>query len=669
MQFEILAPAGSMESLIAGVRCGAHAVYLGGQTFNARRGAGNFSPSALQEAVQYCHTRGVKVYMTLNTLVSDSELPGALAAAGDALDAGVDAFIVQDLGLAAALAAVYPGVHLHASTQCSVTTPAGFRALEQMGFRRAVLPREMTAEEIAEIRRSTQMELELFVHGALCMCVSGQCYLSSVLGARSGNRGLCAQPCRLPFSADASGSCDLSLKDLSLVRHLQEIGDLGVLSLKIEGRMKRPEYVAAAVTAVKHAIAGHLNPADEQQLQSVFSRSGFTDGYFTDRRGSAMFGVRSKADVTAANTVLRDLAHTYEKEQPLLGLELQATCRTGEPVTLRATLDGRTVTANGDVPQPARNAALTAESLAQRLGKWGGTPYYVKTINVEIDDGLFLPAAAINALRRAVADQLEAKPPQPVERRPLPPLPIGGTAGKPYYTARFANAAQIPENHPFRRIFLPLGTPADTLLAHSAGVELPRGVFGIENKICQELAILKAAGVKTALCPDPGAVLIARTAGLEPYGDFGLNVFNSRTAHLLPHPLASFELRLEDVNRLAANGSDVGAVVYGHLPLMLTRNCPVQAHIGCAACKKQGKLTDRKGCTFPVVCSSYGCTQLLNGVPLYMGDRMREVHTAYAHFYFSVESRQQVQQVLDLFAAGQKPDFPYTRGLYQRGAL
>ena len=613
MQFEILAPAGSMESLIAGVRCGAHAVYLGGQTFNARRGAGNFSPQELQAAVQYCHTRGVKVYMTLNTLVNDSELPGAVAAAGNALDTGVDAFIVQDLGLAAALAAVYPGVHLHASTQCSVTTSAGFQALEKMGFRRAVIPREMTAAEIEEIRRSTQMELELFVHGALCMCVSGQCYLSSVLGARSGNRGLCAQPCRLPFSADASGSCDLSLKDLSLVRHLIKIGDLGVLSLKIEGRMKRPEYVAAAVTAVKHAIAGVLDPADEAQLQSVFSRSGFTDGYFTGQRGSAMFGVRSKADVTAAKDVLRDLAHTYEKEQPLLGLNLQATCRAGEPVTLRATLeDGRTVTADGDVPQPARNAALTAESLAQRLGKWGGTPYY---------------------------------------------------------TARFANAAQIPENHPFRRIFLPLGTPANTLLAHNAGVELPRGVFGIENKICQELAILKAAGVKNALCPDLGAVQIARTAGLEPYGDFGLNVFNSRTAHLLPHPLASFELRQEDVNRLAANGNDVGALVYGHLPLMLTRNCPVQAHIGCAACQKQGRLTDRKGCTFPVVCNPYGCTQLLNGVPLYMGDRMREMRTAYAHFYFSVESQQQVQQVLDLFAAGQKPDFPYTRGLYQRGAL
>ena len=193
---------------------------------------------------------------------------------------------MQDLGLAAALAAVYPGVHLHASTQCSVTTPAGFQALEKMGFRRAVIPREMTAAEIEEIRRSTQMELELFVHGALCMCVSGQCYLSSVLGARSGNRGLCAQPCRLPFSADASGSCDLSLKDLSLVRHLKKIGDLGVLSLKIEGRMKRPEYVAAAVTAVKHAIAGVLDPADEAQLQSVFSRSGFTDGYFTDQRGT-----------------------------------------------------------------------------------------------------------------------------------------------------------------------------------------------------------------------------------------------------------------------------------------------------------------------------------------------------------------------------------------------
>lgn len=669
MQFEILAPAGSMESLIAGVRCGAHAVYLGGQTFNARRGAGNFSPQALQEAVQYCHTRGVKVYMTLNTLVSDRELPGAIEAAGQALDCGVDAFIVQDLGLASALAAVYPGVHLHASTQCSVTTPAGFQALEQMGFCRAVLPREMTGAEIAEIRSSTGMELELFVHGALCMSVSGQCYLSSVLGARSGNRGLCAQPCRLPFSADASGSCDLSLKDLSLIHHLKEIGDLGVVSLKIEGRMKRPEYVAAAVTAVRHALDGTLQPGDEQRLQSVFSRSGFTDGYFANRRGSAMFGVRSKADVTAAKDVLRTLAHTYEKEQPLLGLALTATCRSGEPLRVQAVLGDRTVTVQGQVPQPAKNAALTQEGLEARLCKWGGTPYYVQSVKIELEEGLFLPAAAVNALRREIADRLEATPPAPVQRQPLPPLPPGGTAGKPYYTARFAHAGQIPEQHPFRRIFLPLGTPAQVLLQTGAGVELPRGVFGIQHKISQELAILKAAGVQNALCPDLGAVRLAQAAGLTPYGDFGLNVFNSRTARLLPHPLASFELCQEDVNRLAANGIDVGALVYGHLPLMLTRNCPIQSHIGCAACQKQGKLTDRKGCTFPVVCNPYGCTQVLNGVPLYMGDRMREMQCAYGHFYFSIESRQQVQQVLDLFAAGQKPDFPYTRGLYQRGAL
>ena len=453
-----------------------------------------------------------------------------------------------------------------------------------------------------------------------------------------------------------------------VIDKLDKLQAIGVASAKIEGRLRTPEYVAAAVSA---CLAGREGRAyDRDLLKNAFSRSGFTSGYLDGKIDGTMFGVRSKADVTAAKDVLRDLAHTYEKEQPLLGLNLQATCRAGEPVTLRATLeDGRTVTADGDVPQPARNAALTAESLAQRLGKWGGTPYYVKKIDIEIDAGLFFPAAAVNALRRAVADQLEAPFPQPVERRPLPPLPAGGTAGKPYYTARFANAAQIPENHPFRRIFLPLGTPANTLLAHNAGVELPRGVFGIENKICRELAILKAAGVKNALCPDLGAIQIARAAGLEPYGDFGLNVFNSRTAHLLPHPLASFELRQEDVNRLAANGNDVGALVYGHLPLMLTRNCPVQAHTGCAACQKQGRLTDRKGCTFPVVCNPYGCTQLLNGVPLYMGDRMREMRTAYAHFYFSVESQQQVQQVLDLFAAGQKPDFPYTRGLYQRGAL
>ena len=251
---EILAPAGSTDALIAGVRCGANAVYLGMKNINARRNAANFGTEELASAVKYCHERNVKVYVTLNILVSDEELETAVHTAEEAINAGADGFIVQDLGLAKILHEQFPKVRLHASTQCSVNSPEGFKALEEAGFVRAVIPREMSLEEIKEIRKATDMELELFVHGALCMSVSGQCYMSAMLGGRSGNRGLCAQPCRLPFSADESKSCDLSLKDLSLLSHLKEIEEAGVCSLKIEGRMKSEYYLATVINAYRRAM-------------------------------------------------------------------------------------------------------------------------------------------------------------------------------------------------------------------------------------------------------------------------------------------------------------------------------------------------------------------------------------------------------------------------------
>jgi len=254
MNFEVLAPAGSMESLIAGVRSGANAIYLGGKSFNARRNAGNFDNEELKRAVEYCHSHGVKVYLTLNILVRDDEMENAYNTVRDALLCGVDAFIVQDIGVAKMIREHFQSARLHGSTQMSIMTPNGAKAAKEMGFSRIVLPREMSLEEIKEIRESTDLELELFVHGALCMSVSGQCYLSSVIGSRSGNRGLCAQPCRLPFTAGGNATHALSLKDLSLIGELDKFD--GITSLKIEGRMKRPEYVSAAVSAVKKAIDG-----------------------------------------------------------------------------------------------------------------------------------------------------------------------------------------------------------------------------------------------------------------------------------------------------------------------------------------------------------------------------------------------------------------------------
>ena len=326
---EVLAPAGSPECLTAAVRCGAAAVYLGVEEFNARRSAHNFTIDSLGEAVAYCHAHGVAVHLALNTLVREEELDRAVDTAVKAVQCGVDALIVQDVGLCRRLRAVMPTMTLHASTQLTCHTPAGVRFLRDVGFDRVVLSREMSREEIAACA-NLGVELEVFVHGALCMSVSGQCYFSAMLGSRSGNRGACAQPCRLPFEPTGNqprpcpaDKAALSLKDNCLVQYVQELKELGVVSFKIEGRMKRPEYVAAATTVYAAAVRGEtVSEAELERLKSVFSRSGFTDGYYTADRGGNMFGVRRHEDVTAAAPVLKELARLYDKEMPRVSVEM-----------------------------------------------------------------------------------------------------------------------------------------------------------------------------------------------------------------------------------------------------------------------------------------------------------------------------------------------------------
>ena len=254
---EILAPVGNAEMLYAAVRAGADAVYLGLNNFNARRNAENFTLESLREAARYCHVRGVKVYLTFNIIIGDSELKEALELCVGAAEAGIDAVIVTDIGFAKLIKEAVPSLPIHASTQMTVHSPAALKRLKEMGFDRVVVSREMSREELGEFceaAKKLNIEVEVFVHGALCMCISGQCLLSSMLGSRSGNRGLCAGPCRLPFGCDGGTGYDLSLKDQSLIPYLGELWDMGVASLKIEGRMKRPEYVASAVAACRQML-------------------------------------------------------------------------------------------------------------------------------------------------------------------------------------------------------------------------------------------------------------------------------------------------------------------------------------------------------------------------------------------------------------------------------
>lgn len=401
---EILAPCGGAESLTAAVNSGANAVYLGETAFSARRNAENFTPEQLREAVRLCHLSGVKVHVALNTLVFDTELDKLEKTVEMIADCGVDAVIVQDFGVAKTIKKI-ADIPLHASTQMTVTSVSGAEMAKEAGFSRVVLAREMSLKEIERVVKSVDIETEIFVHGAICVCLSGQCYMSAMLGGRSGNRGLCAQPCRLNFTCDKRENV-LSLKDLSLIPHLREIEKIGVASVKIEGRMKRPEYVAAAVTACRKALAGET--PDMENLRAVFSRSGFTDSYYNGTF-EKMQGVRTKEDVTAAPKAINELKQLYKDVYKRYSVDISAEIHDGQPSECTAECDGVSVTVTGGVPQQAINKPSTAEDIAARLSKLGGTVFEPGKVSCNIDSGLILSASAVNSLRRDVIDKLSEK--------------------------------------------------------------------------------------------------------------------------------------------------------------------------------------------------------------------------------------------------------------------
>lgn len=683
-KLEILAPAGSMESLIAGIRCGANAVYLGGKAFSARQNAGNFDKEDLKEAAAYCHVRGAKVYLTVNTLLNDKELEPAMFAVQDGLDAGIDALIIQDLGLASLVHSYFPQAELHASTQMSVTSPAGFRQLEKLGFARAVLPREMSREEMVQIRQSTTMELEAFVHGALCMCVSGQCYLSAMLGSRSGNRGLCAQPCRLPFFVDEPGRCGLSLKDMSLVKQLGELADAGVTSFKIEGRMKRPEYVAAAVTACMQALDDCLQQETLADLQSVFSRSGFTDGYFTGIRGKALFGVRQKEDVVSAKPVLGRLAGLYRNETPQTAVALYIRIHPEEKAVLTVEANGKKVQVESEtIPQAAQSRPMTVETLSARLSKCGGTPFYVQSFRAELEGRLILPAAELNGMRRKALEQLSLRLAERKQELVLhqsflqeDKMPARKKNGVFRWRGVFDSYAQIPvQAKELWQVFLPLEETAAHFQTaaeqfRQVGVTLPRGIFGQEEQVTEKLRQLKTAGVQDLLAGSLGGAALALELGFTVHGDFGLNIWNSPALAVLEQMgIASQTLSLElHSGQLKAIRTHIptGIVMYGRLPLMLTRNCPVKNEKSCSACGRDSGLTDRKGIFFPVRCAGE-CAELLNSRPIYLADRRKDVPTDFGTLLFTTETRENVQEIIMECLHAAAPQGEYTRGLLYRG--
>lgn len=691
---ELLAPAGSMEALRAAVCNGADAVYLGADTFNARMNARNFSAADLQEAVVYCHVRGVKVHLTLNTLVLDREMPRAAELIRMAASCGVDAFIVQDLGMVSLCRQLAPDVPIHASTQMSIHSLEGVLEAAALGCSRVVLARELPADEIAHICKKSPVEIEVFVHGALCMCYSGQCYLSSVIGRRSGNRGQCAQPCRLPYGYGRFESTryPLSLKDNCLAGELDELRRMGVASIKIEGRMKRPEYVAIVTRAYRTVLnGGKLTQADLQELETAFSRQGFTDGYFKGQTGSDMFGRRQESEDTA--DLFASARATYEQgETQRIGVRFYAMIHCGQPARLAVEdPDGNLCRTYGPVPEQAVYRSLTAQDLEQQLKKTGGTPYLCTSVRSSLDPDLMLPASAINAMRRDVIAELTAKRGR-AEKPHLnaydEPPRYDGISGEPQLTVAVRTADQITSRMLSMKptvLYVPLSELVEhPELRQRVGVEtqlaaiLPRVIWSGELvPIARQLRTVYDMGVRQVLAGNLGQLHIARAAGFAVRGDFGLNIVNSRAMRYLREQgldsqLLSFELTLPQIRDIS-KAVPAEVLIYGRLPLMLMENCVIKNRAGTCTCQTGTvRLVDRVGEEFPIVKDPGTCRNvLLNGKKLYLLDKkdaFRGMGLWALRLQFTTENPSEIDKVLmdyqgrAVFDAG-----IYTRGLYSRG--
>ena len=690
---ELLSPAGSPEAVIAAVQNGADAIYLGLEGFNARRGAKNFNAEEFEKAMRYCRIRGCKVYVTLNTLVNDREIEDAVSSARLASDLGADGIIIQDLGLIKVLRSALPDIPLHASTQMTIHNLAGVEAAAEMGLTRAVLARELSLEQIRYITQNASIETEVFVHGALCFCHSGQCYMSALIGRRSGNRGMCAQPCRMQYSL--GGRMDdypLSLKDQCLADRLQELEDAGVASLKIEGRMKRPEYTGIVTGVYARALREHRKPTAEEMelLEQAFSREGFTQGYF-DGDKQDMFGTRLATERTDESVFTRARKEYGEGEVRRVPVHFYTVVEKGVPARAIAFDDeGHRAMTYGPVPERAKRQGLTREYLTEQMYKTGGTPYNCVENQAKTDPGLYLPAAAINELRRRLINQLSENRAAPPPRRVLtvPPMPKNLTQpAEPKIIFQVRTAEQLTRELAELKpdyLYIPAleiaAEPERLLPLAEYGVTpvavLPRIITDTEiEPVRTALEKLFDAGVNEALVGNLGHIFLARGAGMKLRGDFGLNAFNAQTLDVLScagflSATASFELRLSQIKSMP-KPLDTEAIIYGRLPVMVSDQCVIRHSAGHCNCQTPAQMADRMGSVFPVV-KEYGCRNVIyNAHKLYLADKKDDLYSAglwALRLLFTTESPRECVEVArsHLGLSDYKPNV-LTRGLYYRG--
>lgn len=676
---EVLAPCGGFESLAAALNTGADAVYCGMKRFSARRNAENFSDEELERAVSECHKRGVRLYVALNILVYDRELEELAECIKTAAKCGADGLIVQDLGAAALAKEICPELPLHASTQMTLNSVSGVKAAERLGYSRVVIGRELSKSEIAHISENSAIELEIFVHGALCVSVSGQCFMSSLFGGRSGNRGLCAQPCRLDFTCGGRHNA-ISLKDQSLVGHLNDPELLNIASYKIEGRMKRPEYVACAVNACRNAIDG--KPYDLERLGGIFSRGGLTEGYY-DGLMLDMNGIRGKEDVENSAAALKGIKEIYKAEYPRVPLDLDITIKRGQGISCSGSIGkyGVFILIDDAVPEEAKGTPIDEKSVCERMSKLGGTPFYARNITAEVDDGLYVSAAVLNRLRRIICDKILLKAPEyRIWEYNLPRKLKPRTETSVQYRAEVSTREQLEQalKLDFELIYAPMclldeNTPQKKRIA----VLPPLLLTDCEEECAQRLSELREMGFNKGLAHTLAHAELLKKCEYNIHGGYRMNVLNSLSAKTCTE-LGFWDITLSIEGKTAelaeiSSSRPLGIVAYGKLPLMLTRRCPIangkpcghrSALAGGESCG--GSLRDRHGNEIAVLCGG-NSVELLNPDTLVLSDKpdtLRKFDFAVLRFTTEVN----VGEVLKMYQNQHKPGGKLTRGLYFRGA-
>ncbi len=679
---EILAPAGSMESVYAAARCGADGIYVGGKRFSARANAVNFSFEELKNAAQYCHIRGIKLYRAMNVIIFDSEAEEFYNEVRLSAEAGVDGIIVQDLGGLLIARQAVPDMPLHGSTQMTIHTPLAAKAAKKLGICRIVPARELSLGKIEGICK-TGIETEVFVHGAQCMCLSGQCYMSALIGSRSANRGQCAQACRLPFTASGNnGEYALSLKDMSLVRHIRELRDIGCASFKIEGRMKRPEYVAAAVTAVRNALDGSEDTENDiDRLEAVFSRSGFTDGYLMNKRGRDMFGYRRKEDVLSADSVLSELSSLYAKEKGNIPVSFEFEAKENSKSVLKFSCKDVSGQVMGKIPEKAVNRSLSDDDACRQLSKLGDTPYFADNIRCNTDDGLMLPMSEINRMRRTAAAELDKMllerntPVYHVSDKPFDKINFrSGHSEKALFRAAVSDISVMKRLRGADMFILPMhlcGELTDAELI-SRTIVSPPALVTDEERLLERLRLLRQKGFTHFMCENLTHLgVLSMLPGITVHGGTGMNIANSYSAEQCGRLgffdiMLSFEMKSGQIKSLKSP-VPAGIFAYGRLPLMTVRNCPVKAFSGCGG---RCEITDRTGRKFLLSCREKEYAVIYNSDILETSDKRELLSAAdFAVLDLSGLSCGMAQEVIDRYACGGKPCGTFTRGLYFRGVF